>query len=69
MCVELMNLKMEVSNILEIEVYELSEEGKVPLIKNWLGWEVLQLTHAYPGRGREIQECKGPLHSGTGHAP
>ena len=32
-CIELMNLKMEISNILETRAYKLSEEKKVPKIK------------------------------------
>ena len=39
---ELMNFKM-VTNILETKVYEITEEEKVPVIKNWLDQEDLQL--------------------------
>ena len=28
---------MEVNNILQIREYELNDEEKVPIIKNWLG--------------------------------
>ena len=37
--IELINFKMEVSNILETRANKLSEEEKVPEIKKGLGWE------------------------------
>ena len=39
--IELLNFEMEVMNILEIKAYELTDEEKVPVIKNWLGREGL----------------------------
>ena len=45
--IELMNFEMEVSNILETKVYELSEEEKVPVIKNWLSIKGLQLIQTF----------------------
>ena len=41
--VELLNFEMKVADVLQAEAYDLSEEGKVPIIKNWLGIEGLQL--------------------------
>ena len=38
-----MNIEMQVTNIPETKAYELTEEEKVPVIKNWLGWKGLQL--------------------------
>ena len=40
---ELINVKMEVTNILETKAYELNDEEKVILIKNWIGLESQQL--------------------------
>ena len=37
--VELLNFEMEVTNILEMKMYLLTEEEKVPIIKNWLDRE------------------------------
>ena len=34
---ELMNLEMEVTNILETKAYKITKQLKVLLIKNWLG--------------------------------
>ena len=44
---ELMNFDMELFNILQSNVYELSEEEKVPVIKYWLGQEGLQLIQTF----------------------
>ena len=40
--VELLNFEIEVANVLQAEPYDLSEERKVCIIKNWLGKEGLQ---------------------------
>ena len=45
--VEVLNFKMEVTNILQMKMYELTEEEKVPIIKNWLGREGLQLIKTF----------------------
>ena len=37
MYVKLLNFKLEVTNILENSAYEISDEEKVPVTKNWLG--------------------------------
>ena len=34
-------------NILDTKVYKLSEEEKFPVIKNWFGWEDLQLIQTF----------------------
>ena len=41
--VERLNFEREVIIILETRVYELTDEEKVPVIKNWLGQEGVQL--------------------------
>ena len=40
--VKLLNFEMEVASVLQAETYDLSEEGKVAIIRNWLGREGLQ---------------------------
>ena len=35
--VELFNFEIEVANVLQEKVYDLSDEENVPIIKNWLG--------------------------------
>ena len=52
--VKLVNFEMEVTNILESKAYELSRT-KVPLIKNWLDWEGLQLIHSPMGRRKNAE--------------
>ena len=41
---ELLNFEMEVANMLQAEVYDLNEEGKVPIIKNRLGYNSYKLS-------------------------
>ena len=45
--VELLNCEKKVTNILETKVYELTDEEKVPVIKNHLGQESLQLIKTF----------------------
>ena len=45
--VEFMNFEMEVKNILETKVYELTEDEKILMIKNGLDWESLQLIQTF----------------------
>ena len=54
--VELMNFYIEVLNILEIKVCKLLEEEKVPVMKDWLGQEGLQLIQTFTEEEREIQD-------------
>ena len=53
---------MEVLNVLETKVYELSDKEKVPVIKmaGLRGFAVKK--HFYSGR-KKIQDCKGSIHS------
>ena len=44
---------MEVMNIIETKAYELSDEEKVPVIKNWLDWEGLKLINTFTN-----EKCK-----------
>ena len=41
--VELLSFEMEVTNILQARTYKLTEDETVPIIRNWLGREGLQL--------------------------
>ena len=41
--VELLNFEMDVANVLQADVYDISEEGRVPIMKNCLGRERLHL--------------------------
>ena len=45
--VELMNFQMEVTNILETRAIELTDKEKVPVIKDWLGHNVLIKTFTH----------------------
>ena len=40
--VELLNLEIKVANLLQMQAYDLNNEKKVSIIKNWLGREELQ---------------------------
>ena len=51
--VKLMNLKMEISTILETKAYELSEEEEDPVIKNWFVQEGLQLNQMFTQEEKE----------------
>ena len=53
--VELLNFEMEVMNILEKKAYEITDEDKVPAIKNFLGQEGLQLITI--STNKEKKEC------------
>ena len=54
--VELHNFEMKATSILQMKIYELTEEEKVPLIKNCLGREDLQLINAFMNPKKET--CK-----------
>ena len=54
--VELFNSEMKVTNILLTKTYEVTEEEKVPIIKNGLGREGLQLIQTF--RNAEKEACK-----------
>ena len=56
MYIELHNFDMEVMNILGMNAYELTDEEKIPVIKNWLGREGEQLVKAFSNEEKEI--CK-----------
>ena len=47
---------MEVMNIFETKAYELTDEEKIPVIKNWLGREGLELTKTLTNEEKE--KCK-----------
>ena len=47
---------MEVTNVLQAEVYDLSKGGKVSVIKNWFGRERLQFMQTLTNLGKEA--CK-----------
>ena len=54
-----MKFEMKVTNILETKVYELPEEKKVQLIKDWLGWKDLQLTQTFIHEKMKLWVYKG----------
>ena len=54
--VELLNFQLEVMNILESRVYEINDEERRPVIKNWLVWEGLFLMG--PFTQEEKVKCK-----------
>ena len=54
--VELLNFEIEVKNILETKAYDLTNKEKLPLIKNWLGWEGLQLMKMFTHEEKENVE-------------
>ena len=41
--VKLLNFQLEVTSIYETRAYEVSDEERIPVIKNWLGWKGLLL--------------------------
>ena len=49
---------MEVTNILEIMAHELTNEGKVPIIMNWLCWRGL---HSHIEKKRKMKDSKRSL--------
>ena len=52
----LSNFEMEVTNIVKTKPYELTDEEKVPIIKNWLGKEGLQLLKTFTNEEKETVE-------------
>ena len=59
--VELLNFEMEVANILQPKAYDLNDEEKVSIIKNWLGREGLKfiqtLTNTEKEASKMQQDC------------
>ena len=51
--VELLNFEMEVANVHQAKVYDLYDEEKVPVIKNWLGREGLQFLQTLTNAKKE----------------
>ena len=45
---ELLSFEKEVTYMLQTKTYEYNEEDKVPVIRNWLGREGLQLLQTNP---------------------
>ena len=56
MYVELLNFEMEVGNMPQVKAYDLSEQEKVPIIKNWLGKEGRQFIQSLTNIEKEA--CK-----------
>ena len=54
--VELFNFEMEVANVLQVKAYDLNDEDKVTIIKNWLGQEGLQFIQTLTITGKDT--CK-----------
>ena len=59
--VKLLNFELEVTNILEIRAYRISDEEKVPVIKNWLGCEGLVLMETFTQEEKEKYIHKGTI--------
>ena len=57
---ELLNFEMKFTYILETKAYALTDEENVPVIKNWLGWEGLQLIKTFTYERKE--KCR--VHKG-----
>ena len=59
--VKLLSFEMEAANVLQTEVYDISEERKVPILKNWLGREGIQfiqtLTQTEKGHAKAQKDC------------
>ena len=45
--VELLNFQKGVANVFQAKVYDLSDEEKVPITRNWLGREGLQFIQTH----------------------
>ena len=45
--VKLLNFQLQVMNILEIRHCEINDEERIPVIKNWLGWDGLLLVKSF----------------------
>ena len=45
--VQLLNFQLEVTDILETKVYEINDDERIPVIKNWLGSEGLLIMKAF----------------------
>ena len=56
--IKLLNFEMKVMKILEAKAYEITDEEKIPVIKNWLGRRGLQLIKTFTKKGKE--KCKMP---------
>ena len=54
--VKLLNFQLKMTNILEIRAYEINDEDRIPVIKNWLGQEVLLLMETF--MQEEKDKCK-----------
>ena len=54
--VELLNFQLEVTNIIETRAYEINDEDRILLIKNWLDEEGLLLMKTFTQKERA--KCK-----------
>ena len=52
---------MEITKILQMEVYELTDEEEVSVIKNWLGREACNSQQLYECRTRNMQNFKSTV--------
>ena len=59
-CNEIFNFEIEVQNVLETKGYELTDEEKVPILKNLPGFQVIK---AFMNEEKKMQDCKGTLSS------
>ena len=51
--VELLYFEIEVANVLQAKVYDLNDEEKVPIIRNWLDREALQFIQTLTNAEKE----------------
>ena len=58
---ESLNFEMEFTNILETKAYELTDKEKVPIIRDWLGRESMQLIKTFTNEETKMENCKGPF--------
>ena len=54
--VELLNFQLEVMNILETRAYEINNEERMPVIRDWLGLKGMLLTETFTQEKKE--KCK-----------
>ena len=61
--IELLIFKLQMTNILETRAYEITDEEKVSVIKNWLGWEGLLFIEMFMQEEKEKPKTRKALFS------
>ena len=57
MYTELRNFQMEVNNILMTCNYNINDQGKAQIVKNWLGRKGLYFIQTFTKTGQEAYKC------------